>query len=362
MTIEKHNNNKQEEIIIKLYTRQRLTIEKISETININAAKVSKILKDNDITIRDKYTCGRKYYLNQHFFDVINDERRAYYLGLIYADGCNHIKSNKLTIGLQEGDRHILESFKKDLESNIPIRFRKGAKSGYKNSSIFVVNCHYFSRALLKLGVMNAKSLILKFPNKNQVPPSLIKHFIRGYFDGDGSFSCYYNKKENVYKYCAAIISTECFCKSLNKIFNKELQINTDIRARFPDRNNSNRTLTISGKNQVYKFLDWIYDDAHIFLERKYIKYKESRGLTDKKPFRDLTKEHFNFWEVLEFFRLKNRTYLWKCRCRSCGRVFIRCSQQIINPKSLGCQNCFASNRKRIKQNNVISPSNYEID
>ena len=42
---------------------------------------------------------------------------------------------------------------------------------------------------LIKQGCVPRKSLILTFPNTNQVPENLINHFIRGYFDGDGSIS-----------------------------------------------------------------------------------------------------------------------------------------------------------------------------
>ena len=42
---------------------------------------------------------------------------------------------------------------------------------------------------LIKQGCVPNKSLILTFPNKHQVPENLINHFIRGYFDGDGSIN-----------------------------------------------------------------------------------------------------------------------------------------------------------------------------
>lgn len=42
---------------------------------------------------------------------------------------------------------------------------------------------------LIKQGCIPNKSLVLTFPNKHQVPENLINHFIRGYFDGDGSIS-----------------------------------------------------------------------------------------------------------------------------------------------------------------------------
>ena len=50
-----------------------------------------------------------------------------------------------------------------------------------------IIRCKCDFSDLNKLGVVERKSLILTFPTEQQVPKHLMPHFIRGYFDGDGS-------------------------------------------------------------------------------------------------------------------------------------------------------------------------------
>ena len=53
---------------------------------------------------------------------------------------------------------------------------------------------------LIKQGCIPNKSLVLTFPNKYQVPENLINHFIRGYFDGDGSINYGIREKYSIRK------------------------------------------------------------------------------------------------------------------------------------------------------------------
>ena len=71
---------------------------------------------------------------------------------------------------------------------------------------------------LKKLGCVENKSLILTFPSKEQVPEEFIYHFIRGYFDGDGSICK--KEKSNCTNYSINIVGTESFIKSLSQYFN----------------------------------------------------------------------------------------------------------------------------------------------
>ena len=100
------------------------------------------------------------------------------------------------------------------------------------------------------------------FPSEKQVPKYLVRHFVRGYFDGDGW----------VGKKAIDVVSTLNFCNSLAEILNQELNVNSYIRARFPERKNNIRQLEINHK-QARTFLKWIYNDSAIYLQRKYDKY-----------------------------------------------------------------------------------------
>lgn len=127
---------------------------------------------------------------------------------------------------------------------------------------------------LIELGCTPKKSLILKFPTKEQVPPHLMKHFIRGYVDGDGCIT-----KTNTFKTKntkVKIVGTVEFYQGLKIYLKQEHDI--EIGASHCKRclatgNTQTIYMDIWRQSSVEKFLDFIYDEATLFLERKYKKY-----------------------------------------------------------------------------------------
>lgn len=85
---------------------------------------------------------------------------------------------------------------------------------------------------------------------------------MRGYFDGDGTV------RKNECR--CSLLSTEDFCKTLAQIIKEELGVHCSIMLTHGNAEKSTRVLSIAGRKQVKKFLDWIYKDADIYLERKY--------------------------------------------------------------------------------------------
>ena len=68
---------------------------------------------------------GKKSSCNENYFEEINTPNKAYFLGLLFADG-GYIKRkgtpSTLSLELKKEDRYILEEFKKQLNSNILIK------------------------------------------------------------------------------------------------------------------------------------------------------------------------------------------------------------------------------------------------
>lgn len=62
-----------------------------------------------------------KYNINKDYFRIIDSNEKPYFLGLMYADG--YVSERSIVLSLQEGDKLILEKFKKSIEYNGPIRF-----------------------------------------------------------------------------------------------------------------------------------------------------------------------------------------------------------------------------------------------
>lgn len=109
---------------------------------------------------------------------------------------------------------------------------------------------------------------MLIFPD---IPKHLYSHFIRGYFDGDGSF---YTFPDNGLLRCGfKIVSTFNFCNSINDIFKEMLDVNLSIRLAYPNENNITSTISTLNKDNVMKIMDWLYCGANRYLERKHSKY-----------------------------------------------------------------------------------------
>ncbi|MEK6885149.1 MAG: LAGLIDADG family homing endonuclease [Nanoarchaeota archaeon] len=132
-----------------------------------------------------------KYHANYNFFDVIDSEEKAYWLGFIAADGTvpkvREPNSFCVNIRLANKDFHHLEKFKKNLNSNHIVRTRKVTKVGLVNGTFDVAEyCVYntqLAKSILNYNIRPKGSM--RMPNLEDNT----RHFIRGYFDGDGSFS-----------------------------------------------------------------------------------------------------------------------------------------------------------------------------
>lgn len=258
-----------------MYIERRSNIPK--KEINIDIEKV-KLLKDEGYLYQDiaKYfNCSRNYlfrylkrnnYLyekvNENIFNCIDTEEKAYWLGFLYADGYLNKLNKQIELSLQEKDKIHLYKFIKfmDIKAKPAERIIKLDNKEYKNIRISFVNIQIYND-LIKLGCVPTKSLILKFPSDDIVPAHLKHHFMRGYIDGDG-----WLVKTKSY-YCLGFAGTKEFINECCNYF--DLKINKlGIAGKAFTWRSSNKKL-------VKQYLSIFYNNANIFLDRKYKKYLE---------------------------------------------------------------------------------------
>ena len=192
-------------------------------------------------------------------FETIDTEEKAYWLGFLYADGSVGSTDNRIELGLAEKDLKQIEKFRDFIGIPNKISYRPNTKSyRYAFKS---VPC---KADLIKQGCVPKKSLILRFPTEDQVPKNLIRHFIRGYFDGDGWFT---NTPEC---FQVGIIGTEDFIKGfLNSI---EIE-NKNNKIFDVHRKDGAKRYVFGAYQDVLNFLNWIYKDSNVYLNRKYEHY-----------------------------------------------------------------------------------------
>lgn len=212
---------------------------------------------------------ARRHKVNEHFFDNIDTEEKAYWLGFLMADGCVYHGSDKnsyrLQINLAASDIDCLERFNKALSSDYTIRIvdvqnRKTNK--VHTAAQLKINCTALCKKLIKHGVVPRKSLICQAPN---IASKLVPHYIRGYFDGDGCIT----RNKYMKKWSIKIIGTESTLEFFQAYFDKH-----EITSAIYDINHSKaKTLEITRKLSISHFYDCIYNNASVFYKRKYKRF-----------------------------------------------------------------------------------------
>ena len=229
----KYNNASDfKEEIISLY-KQGILKKDIREKLNISEASLTKFFKENVV-----------YKFKEDAFEIIDCEEKAYWLGFLWADG--YCQSG-LDIELTDND-HIIK-LKEFLQINNKIILRDR-----NNSITYRLNCNSkkLSSDLSNLG-FGLKDDRINIPN---IPEKLIKHFVRGYFDGDGHI--------RISKTFEGIdISGRIeFIDNLKIILNDYI-IREELHSSHSKR-------IYSGVETGLNFLNYIYKDSNIYLNRKY--------------------------------------------------------------------------------------------
>ena len=242
-----------------------ISINKLSKEYNLDWHWIERMLIRNNIIVR------RQYNINEKYFDNIDTPNKAYILGFLYADGCNSSNYDKkrycITITLQESDSQILYDIKNVIGYDAPIKFRE--YDGCKRATLDICNKHIVLK-LHEYGIIPNKTLVLKFPQ--WLDENLYPHFIRGYFDGDGCITS--NNRKVSPQMSVSMVGTIDMCECFVNIISNKCNINTHLYdSGHKECNKAIKIFMITGNIQCRKFLDYIYQDSDLKLNRKYKKY-----------------------------------------------------------------------------------------
>ncbi len=254
--------------MIELYSLG-LSHQKIADLMGYKCeSSVGYHLRKLNIVARNNRDKTKIYKFDENFFEIIDSEEKAYWLGFLYADGfinsSRKHNSRKMGISISSIDREHLVKLNESLKSNVIIRDYK-TSGGYSldtQYSRLIFSSEKMCSDLVDKGMFEKKSLILCFPNERQVSKALQCHFIRGYFDGDGSISI----SGNEYKF--RICGTKELLTSIQEI----LGVTNMLQKRKKDDSN-NYSIDFGGNNKVLLNLKKLYDQSHIHLDRKYVRF-----------------------------------------------------------------------------------------
>ena len=247
--------------IIKYYLSQPMTMKQVEDKYELSHPTITKILKDVP-----KYTKAKLNNPNmkERFFQEINEEAKAYFLGLLISDG-NVFKDNtgrqaSISITLDLKDEYMLEKFKEVLQANTSVG-HDGRGCGQ-----IAVRSNIMAEDLAKYGVVPRKSYNTYLP---LISKEMMPHLIRGIFDGDGSIMGKpnpSNDEHNRFLHSISFCGTHQLMEDISNYILENLGIKTSVYD-YKDRNLSE--LKIQNIDNIAKFGYWIYRNSTIFLNRK---------------------------------------------------------------------------------------------
>ena len=206
----------------------------------------------------------RKYNADDYYFSTIDSHNKAYLLGVWYSDGYLVIEGGKTKrIGLEVKDTDWLIDIGKELKSEAPLY-----KTEKENLKRLKITSPKMYDDLIKLGCLEHKTFLLDFPKNNQVPFEFLNSFILGILDGDGSIIITTPRKPTRQPDVQINITGT---KQVLEGIQQYLKVpHLKLQQRWPERNNNNYYLIISGRIQVISILNLLYKDAPNFcLKRK---------------------------------------------------------------------------------------------
>lgn len=260
--------------IVALYAGG-LTMKAIEASTGISYTAIRNGLVRRGIDRREKPKFVRVRKVNETYFDEIDTEEKAYWLGFLMADGC--VRDGRMTLLLSSRDADHIHKFAAAIKTDYPIQQRRSFSMGaWRDATFIEVHRAEFVAGLMKHGVVPRKS--------HDGKPCLLerselqRHYWRGMFDGDGSISKAAYPNRNWVGYQANFCGNEAIVNAFAEFIRSRSSHPCTVR---PVGNQF--SFQFSGVGALQKSLAVLYADASVYLDRKYQIYQDLMQLPNGK-------------------------------------------------------------------------------
>lgn len=211
--------------------------------------------------IHKNYISPRTVPVNDTYFDQIDTPNKAYVLGMLAADGYLTTKRpGVIGLDLNPRDIHILHDIAEEIGY-------EGEVKVYQLARLMFTSHRAWTR-LTEYGFTTNKSFDLPGMD-GVVPPELASHLVRGYFDGNGSWTYALEGCKGTPSYRRwlswNVRSTPAMCHYIQGVLPAQTSYHFSktgiLKAKVPDR--------------VQAIGEWMYRDADLKLNRKYHRWLE---------------------------------------------------------------------------------------
>lgn len=256
--------------VVKLYSEGVSQVE-LEKKLKLTRKTIRETLKKSEVNYRTKsqaITLGYGHYIDETVFNDLTNPEALYFIGLLYTDGHISEKNNQncIEIKLHTDDLELLEKLKLFLKCNYDITKTKNEES---------YRLRFFSKRIISilkdLGFTSNKTSSL-------IPDERLKHskdFWRGCIDGDGCLHYQKNiNNPNKPIWIINLVGTTDTCIGFLK-FIKDNEIDNN---RTINKANGKDLFIIPFSGQIaLKVANLLYENATIYMERKYQKYLEMK-------------------------------------------------------------------------------------
>lgn len=198
------------------------------------------------------------------YFQNIDTEAKAYYLGYLMADGNVSVYNGQYCLKLvcKIEDREVIDGFLSSIQSQNKTYIYTSNNKQYIRVSLSSVQA---VKDLIKLGVTPRKSGFECIPN---IQPNLIRHFIRGFFDGDGIVSIGKSGCRS------GFVAPNKMCHDILTLIGIDATVTSC-------NTNVDKSYFLLGKKKTKILFDYLYTDCNIYLQRKRSKMETIIGNTE---------------------------------------------------------------------------------
>ncbi len=223
------------------------------------------------------YKINRKHTVNAQYFSQIDTPDKAYWLGFLWADGSISKTAarcsgpNRLRLAQKAAEREHLQLFLDTIEASYPI-----------------VEIHHASGAIVCQVDINSRPLCMALEQHGyglkadrtdipSMPKDLLRHFVRGYFDGDGCLSLYEQvvKKWTIHRQEWSITGSPALIEKIQALLNQETMVSQRVQLKTYRRTDKAVSLRYGRKSDIEALFEYLYQDAQLFLPSKHNKFVE---------------------------------------------------------------------------------------
>lgn len=247
--------------IVDLYQAGTNSLE-IARQFDVRPSSIRRLLLRHGIQVRTSGQSRARFHCNERFFEHCSNESPAYWLGFLTADG-NVSRTGYVTLKLQSSDMAHIEALRDALASDHPVRLERREFPAHRMS----VRSPLMAADLARFGVIPNKTPTIRWPEN--LPPDMLRHYLRGYIDGDGGFCPYVGRTGGR----LMIASNVPFLEGVRAYLHRELGLpENKLYIRL---NPHYGVLQYGGRLQLRRVHEFLYKDATVYLPRKLAKLEE---------------------------------------------------------------------------------------